>query len=153
MPPARLRSYVTARIVGGGLFAAIFLGWMWIQWSNPAMRFVALGLVAVTAIVTAVSIRNDAARARGRQVTVAGDEILIASPAGDARFTPADVAFLRWDEATEDTAGLWFHRNDDSHAVLAHLDLNFVGDQAEARAFLGWLRRQTGETFQVRWPD
>jgi len=49
MPPGRMWRYQIAKLVGGALVAAIFGGWLMIQWSNPVMRWLCIALIGITA--------------------------------------------------------------------------------------------------------
>lgn len=150
LPRRRLRRYAVARGVGGAIFAAIFIGWMLIMWSSPVMRYTAVALAAVTALVTIVSIRSDARRARGRQVTVLAGAIDITWPHETRRVPLAEIDHAEWRDHDAAQSGLWLLGP--KGVTLAHLDLNFLGEEAEARAFVGWLRTQTGAPLEVRWP-
>lgn len=148
LPPARMRQYAIARIVGGLLFAAIFAGWMVIQWSNVTMRFASAALIVLTAWVTVSSILSDARRMRGRQVEWDGDAMLVTTPDSFKRVRLAEITHATWRETTADY-GLTFY--DQYNTPLARLDENIIADEAEARTFLRWLRNQTETKFEVRW--
>ena len=127
----------------------IFLGWLVLQWSNFVMRTVAIGLISTTLWVLIQSIRDDRRRSHGRQIQIVGETLSI-TQAGTVTTIPlAQVAKARWQD--EPTPGLFFH--DDQGQSLAHLDSDFLANQAEARCFLGWLRKHANLSFKVRWPS
>ncbi len=148
LPPGRMRQYAIARATGGVLFAAIFAGWMVIQWSSVTMRIIAASLIALTAWVTATSIAGDARRMRGRQVEYLGDALLITTPDGELTVPLDAIARATWNEEA-DSPGLAFH--DRNESCLVRLDENIIADEAEARAFLRWLRSHAETTFEVKW--
>ncbi len=148
LPPGRMKQYAIARIIGGVLFAAIFAGWMVIQWSSVTMRVTCAGLIALTAWVTAASVINDARRMRGRQVEFLNDELIVTLPEGESRLRLDAIATAEWNE-TADEFGLSFY--DRSESRLARLDENIIADEGEARAFLRWLRTHVETKFDVRW--
>ena len=167
LPPGRLRQYVRARLLGAIGMAAIFTLWLVLQWSNPVMRYASMALIGVTAWITWVSIAGDIRRNRSRQVEVvhvpapggaATGEcaspiepcLRVTTPAVVSQFPIADVKDAQWREDTDAAAGLWFY--DVNGKPLAHLDLNYIGDQDEARSFLRWLRQRAEVRFEVRWP-
>lgn len=148
LPPRRLRQYIRARLLGAGLFLVIFVIWLLLQWPIAAMRYLALALMVVTVLVTWASIAGDLRRARGRQVSFADGRLTITRPDATIDLPLADIAHAAWRE----TAGggeLAFCGSDGR--VLASLDDNFLADQAEARAFLHWLRQRMEVKFEVRW--
>ncbi len=158
LPPTRLRRYQLNKAIGGALVTAIFVGWLILQWSNPVMRVLACVLIATTAWVVIASIIDDRARARGRQIAINATTLRVTTP--DAPDNPdapnvsldirlADITQAHWRE--DDQPGLWLFGRDDR--VLAHLDTNFLADQAETRAFLGWARQHADLPFEVRWPQ
>jgi len=151
LSPRRLRKYQWAKVVGATLMSAIFIGWLIIQWSNPAMRFLAIGLILVTAFVVFTSVMDDVSRSHGRQLRIDADAITITTPESQTHVRLADIARGEWREDALDTAGLWLF--DHNNRQLAHLDLNFVGDQDEARAFLHWARQRADLNFNVIWPS
>lgn len=148
MPADRLRRYEWAKVVGAAFFVVIFSGWLFIQWSNPVMRTVAAVLLGLTALLTGGSILGDLRRSRGREVAVTGDALEIITPSGEARVPFAAVRGIRWRE--DETPGLFFLGGDGQ--PLALLDLDFLQDQSEARAFMGWLRQHSSFRFDVQWP-
>ncbi len=167
LPPGRLRQYVRARLLGAVGMAAIFAFWLVLQWSNPTMRYGSMALIGLTAWITWVSIAGDIRRGRRRQVEVVTEPLQggvatgecanpvapclrITTPAGVSQFRIADVKDAQWREDTDAAAGLWFY--DVNGKPLAHLDLNYIGDQDEARSFLRWLRQRVEVGFEVRWP-
>jgi hypothetical protein len=161
MPPQRLRRYQAAKLVGALLFILIFAGWLALQWSNPAMRWLTVALIGITAWVTVASVVSDLRRSAGRQVAMLGAGgsgefgwmLRVTSPAGEVQLKMADVVIARWREDEEASLGLWFF--DDRGSVMAHLDGHFLADQDEARALIAWLRRQIPSgslPFPVQWP-
>jgi len=148
LPPGRMRQYAIARATGGLLFAAIFAGWMVLQWSSITMRIIAASLIALTAWVTASSIASDARRMRGRQVECLNDELIITLPEGESRLRLDVIAAATWNE-TADEFGLSFYDSNENR--LARLDENIIADEAEARAFLRWLRTHVETKFEVKW--
>ena len=150
LPPRRMATYHRARALGGALFALIFAGWLWLQWTNVPMRYLAIGLLLVTAWVTMTSITRDRARQAQRQLAVERNALRITTAEGETRVGLADIARARWSDGPAPQAGLWLLGPDDR--ALAHLDLNFFADESEARAFLGWARRRTTLPFEVHWP-
>ena len=150
LPPRKMLQYTRVRIIGGLLFGTIFAGWMVLQWSNPVMRFIAGGLILITAWVTVASVLTDRRRARGRQIAVEPGALDIVTPTEHKRVHLADVHHAAWREDSKTDSGLWLY--DRAGNVLAHLDTAFLTDQAEARSFLGWARRHTDLPFKVQWP-
>jgi hypothetical protein len=150
LPPRHLRRYQRAKLLGGTLVVAIFAGWLYLQWSNLAMRLVAIALILATAWVVLSSMLADANRARGRQIAVEGDKLRVTRPEGETLVTLADAASAEWRDEPIGRAGLWLL--DARGQSLAHLDAALLADQAEARVFLGWLRDRTGITLPTRWP-
>jgi hypothetical protein len=151
MPPGRMWRYQLAKAVGGLLVAAIFVGWLLIQWSNPVMRVMCIVLIAITAWVVYVSIREDVVRGRGRQLRLTAERMTIVGPGAQHVLRLSDINAAQWREDTEETAGLWFY--DEQNHMLAHLDTAYLGDQSEARAFLNWARQRARMDFDVRWPS
>jgi len=151
LPPERMARYQAAKIIGSLFFIAIFAGWLYIQWSNPTMRLFAIALLTLTAWLTIKSIIADALRSRGRVITVTRDALRVTQPGNDVEVRLADVSHGEWREETEDDFGLALVSPDGRR--LARLDHVFLADQAEARMFLNWLRKHSGATFDVRWPE
>ncbi len=140
--------YQWNKTIGGLLFASIFAGWMVIQWSSVAMRFVAGGLMVVTAWVTIASVVADVRRSRGRQLAVEPGRLIIESP-GDRRVIDVtQVARAQWRNTPEPILTLY----DAEGVVVAELDAAFLADESEARTFLGWARQRTDLPFEVDWP-
>lgn len=150
LPPRRMARYQIAKAVGGLLIGGIFAGWLVIQWSSVPMRIFAMVLMFVTAWIVAASIAEDRRRCKGRQLELDGDVLTVTKPDGRSHISVADIARGQWNEETYDAAGLWLY-NSAGH-VLAHLDLDFIGDQDEARAFLHWARQRTELSFNIDWP-
>jgi len=148
-PPKSMRRYQWAKGIGGAIFALTFAGWMLLQWSSPMMRWVAVGLVAMTAWVTVASLISDHRRSRGRQVRLDREALWITSPRGTTRVVLAEVAEAHWRQDTSSKTGLWLY--DHGGRAMAHLDAAFLADQGEARRFLAWARRQAPLRFAVRW--
>ena len=161
-----MRRYQWSKALGGLVFAGIFAGWMVLEWSSPMMRVIAGVLMVVTLWVTTASVLIDAARSRGRQLTLSAGRLDITTPGAPATprapgtpatsesVTLADVAYARWRDGMSDVdggaAGLVFFDHNDR--PLARLDNVFLRDEAEARAFVGWLREHAEIIFEVRWP-
>ena len=150
LPPHSLCQYQWKKVITGLVFAVVFCGWMVIQWSHPAMRWVGAALVLITAWVTLASTISDYRRSRGRQLRVEPGVLSVTTPRGTTRVALCDVADAEWQQ-TQHEAGLWLYDTDGG--VLAHLDRAFLADQTEALAFLGWARQQTQLPFKVRWPQ
>ena len=148
LPPGRMRQYAIARATGGVLFAAIFAGWMVLQWSNITMRIIAASLIALTAWVTVNSIATDARRMRGRQVECLGDALLITTPNGEVNVRLDAITHATWSEEA-DGCGLAFYDRNESQ--MARIDENIIADEPEARAFLRWLRTHVETKFEVKW--
>ena len=151
LPPRRMLRYQWSKAVGGLLMGAIFAGWLVIQWSNPAMRWLAIALLVITAWVVIASCIADRVRAYGRQLAIDGADLLFATPDEEKRIAMDSIAYAQWREDELATAGLWLF--DRQGGVLAHLDLRFLGDQDEARTFLHWARQRADLPFEVRWPE
>jgi hypothetical protein len=157
LPATRLRRYQWQKGVGALFMAGIFGGWLVIQWSNPVVRLLSVGLIGVTAWVLWRSVVDDLDRARGRQVTVTRATIRVTTPQGATQARFRDVAVARWVDVTDvpadarERAGLWLY---DRHGQpLVQLDTRILADEPEARAFLGWARRRADLGFEVRWHD
>jgi len=101
--------------------------------------------------VTYRSIRYDLIASAGRQITLKNRTLEIVSPDidGQVSFELSQVGRAVWRHDNDVSAGLWFF--DERGEVLVHLDINYVGEEAEARVFIGWLRRQTDVPFDVEW--
>lgn len=150
MPPHRMARYQWVKIGGGLLMIAIFLGWLVIQWSNPPMRWFAMALLGITAWVVIISCVNDRTRSHGRQLAIKGHSLVV-TLLNEPFSIPVDtIAYAQWREDDFETAGLWLFDAQDRQ--LAHLDLNFIGDQNEARSFLQWARDRVNFSFEVHWP-
>jgi hypothetical protein len=157
MPPARLRRYQWSKLIGGALVGSIFAGWLVLQWSSPAMRVLAVALIAVTAWVVVHSWLTDARRARGRQVTLSRPtsgsgpiSIRITEPGLDNTVPLERINRARWRDDQDSDAGLWLLGQ--NQEALVHLDLSFLADEVEARSFLGWLRRCSDAPIPADWP-
>ena len=148
MPPDQMRRYQWNKVIGGLLVSVIFIGWLTLQWSNPAMRTLAITLIAVTGWVVIRSMLDDVRRGRGRQITITDGVLHVTSPTGASQFRLADVALAQWRQ--DNQPGLWFY--DQHRQPLAHLDTVFLDDQVQARNFLGWARQHADLPFEVRWP-
>jgi hypothetical protein len=148
LPPRRLRQYTRARLVGAALFLAIFAMWLVLQWSSATMRCVAIVLMLVTILVTWASISRDHRRARGRQVRCERDRLTITRPDATSVLLLGDVDHAVWREVD---SGFELAFCDSAGRSLACLDEHYLGDQAEARAFLHWLRQRTQIRFDVKW--
>jgi len=153
MPPKLMARYQFAKLVGATFFVAIFAGWLVIQWSNPAMRIIAGGLLAMTVIVTWQSHVNDARRARcGRLRVYTDGEPTLDIAHGDTwqRVLLSRVDHAVWRNADDETLGLWLYDGDEQ--LQAHIDADFVAHEPEARKFLAWLRGVAGVSLKVSWP-
>ena len=150
LPPARLRRYQRNKAIVGLLMAAIFAGWLVVQWANVLLRWVSLGLLLTTLWILIRSLVVDTQRSRNRQVMVDGRHLVVEGPARTQRALLAEVSVAHWYNQPPSQAGLWFY--DHRGHVLAHLDSAFLADESEARAFLGWTRQRAKTQFQVRWP-
>lgn len=151
LPPRRLRRYQILKTGAGILAAAIFIFWILQLRQNIWMIFFAVLLVIITAWVTVASILRDMGRARRRQIAVHTGALLIESPTDNLRVELEKVHHAQWRHDSESTLGLWLF--DKPKTVLAHIDGEFLADEAEARAFLQWLRERTGRHFKVQWPE
>lgn len=150
LPPSKLRRYQWVKAIGGALVAMIFVGWLYIQWSNHVMRWFVIALLAITIWVVWVSVISDHFRAQGRQIALE-DGLMTITAGHDATCVRlADVDYACWREDNEEQWGLWFF--DAAGNTIAHLDAVFLRDQAEARAFLTWLRGGHRRRLEVRWP-
>lgn len=144
-PPALLARYQRAKLVGGLLFTAIFAGWLWLQWSNPWIRSLAVALVGLTAWITGASVLADRRRHAGRQIELAGDALLVTTPEGTRWIALGQIDHAVW----TDDGGMTFHGRDGR--ALAALDTALLADEEEARRFLGWLRRHAPTPWPVHW--
>jgi len=151
LPPHRLRRYQTTKIFFAIIVGAIFVLWLFIQWSNLPIRLLSILLLIITIWTTAVSIMRDARRCRNRQIEINPDALVLAGPTGRIRIKLTDIAVAQWKDETHQTTGLWLY--DQQHRLLAHLDQNLLADESEARSFLGWARGQIHLPFQVMWPS
>ncbi len=150
MSRQRLMTYQRNKALGGRLIGAVFIGWLWLQWSNPVMRVVAICLTGLTIWMTTSSIVSDLRRAKGRALSLIGQSLYIARPDVDALTLPLEsIARAHWRENSPQTLGLWLF--DKNEQVLIHLDDHFLESQDEARAFLGWARKYADLNFQVTW--
>ena len=150
LPPAQMARYQWVKIGGGLLMIMIFIGWLIIQWSNPAMRWFAITLLTITSWVVITSCIDDRTRMRGRQLSIDHHRMVVTKPNEQIDINLSDVAYAQWRDDDIHTAGLWLF--DHSDRELAHLDLDFLGDQSEACSFLKWARQRTDFSFDVRWP-
>ncbi|MEX0774802.1 MAG: hypothetical protein WD042_03705 [Phycisphaeraceae bacterium] len=149
LPPRRLRRYTWAKIVTSTIIAATFVGWMWLQWSSPMMRLAAPLLLVITCWVLVRSIAEDYKRARGRQIAVEGDTLEVTDAEQTCGIAMSRIAKGQWLDDPADRRGL--HLLDAEGKPLVHLNEAFLADEAEARAFLGWLRQQSQARFDVQW--
>jgi hypothetical protein len=146
-----MRRYQLAKLVGGALILIIFAGWLVLQWSNLAMRVFAIVLMLVTLYVMCVSILGDRVRSRGRQIAIEHGTLRVTTPEATAAVLLSEIALAEWREEPVEQAGL--HLLDPRGRGLAHIDTALLADEAEARAFLGWLRDRAGVTLKTRWPS
>ena len=151
LPPRQLFKYQLAKFSVGLIIATIFLGWIFIQWSNVAMKSAVVALLSITIWVTTASIVMDRKRSLGRQLCIRDGVLSITTPTGTTDISVTDIGYGVWHHDSCDEQGLWLF--DLSGKSLAHLDTNFLPDIRDALAFVGWARRQTGLPFDVRWPD
>ncbi len=147
LPPARLRRYALMKHLAAAGFAAIFLGWMLLQWSNPIMRCGAAALGLATVWITVRSSLAERGRTAGRQVELIDRTLRITMPDSNVRLRLADVAHGRW----RDDAGLSLHDRDGR--LLGLIDTGCIADETEARTFLHWLRDRAGISLRVHWSD
>ncbi|MBI1336631.1 MAG: hypothetical protein GC164_06685 [Phycisphaera sp.] len=150
LPPRRMRRYQLAKVGGALVVTLIFVGWLVLQWSNPAMRYLTLALLAITLWVTLASILGDLARSRGRQLRIAGGKMTVKLGEQLTTISLEKIFRGQWREDAYDTAGLWLI--DQNGATLAHLDTGYLADQDEARAFLRWARQRAKFDFPIQWP-
>jgi small-conductance mechanosensitive channel len=150
LPPRGMRRYQLAKALGGALVLLIFVGWLFIQWSNLAMRLLATALILITLYVVIVSIAGDRRRALGRQISIDGQVLNITTPEGTASVLLPDVAIAEWRDEPAAEAGLQLLSQ--AGQRLVRIDAAFLTDEAEARAFLGWLRDRSGITLKTKWP-
>lgn len=148
LPPRRLRRYQWAKMAGGLLLTATFSSWMILQGVNTAMGWAAGFLIGVTVWVVIKSTLDDHRRGRGRQIEIVDGRLLVTTPDRVTRANLADVTDAQW--RSDNQPGLWLYNQ--SGQTLAHLDRDFLMDQAEARSFLGWARKRVNMPFGVRWP-
>jgi len=148
LPPHRLRRYQWAKMIGGLLLTGIFAGWMVLQGSNTVMRLVAGLLIGTTVWVVIKSMVDDRRRGRGRQIEIINGRLLVTTPSRVTQTNLDDVADAQW--RNDNRPGLWLYNRNGQ--ILAHLDRDFLIDQAEARSFLGWARKRVNMPFGVRWP-
>ena len=151
-----MRAYHAAAIVCALLAALIFSGWAVIYGSSPLMRLACVALIAVTGWVVIRATLVDRQRARHRQVRIEAEpreapRLCVTDPSSTTRFPLTDIQRAAWRHDNLQDAGLWMF--DKQGAALAHLDLDFLTDEAEARTFVGWVRRHTGAAFPVQWPS
>lgn len=151
LPPERMKRYQWNKIIGAAFFAAIFGGWLFIQWSNPTMRLIASVLLLVTLWVTLRSILSDALRMRGRQLAISDGVLRITTPSGEAFVRLAEVAAARWNEDDAASTGMIFY--DANGRELGVIDGYFLADQPEARTFLFWARQHANIEFPIHWPE
>jgi hypothetical protein len=149
LPPRGMRRYQVAKAVGGTLILLIFAGWLFIQWSNLAMRLLAITLMLITLYVVLVSILTDRHRSRGRQIAIEGDVLTITSPQSSATVRLGEIASAEWREEPDEDAGL--HLLNGAGQPLVRIDTDFLADEAEARTFLGWVRDRSGATLKAQW--
>lgn len=149
LPPERMRRYQWVKVVGGVLIGVIFAGWLFIQWSNAVMRIVAAGLLLVTVWVIAGSIWDDVVRSRGRQVSLEGDTLVIQADGQVQRVDLSEIGHAEWSEDRAEESGLLLF--DRAGRPLALLDSYLLADQAEARAFVHWVRERVPFDFEIRW--
>lgn len=159
LPPEKLARYQWAKAIGAAFFIVIFAGWLFIQWSNPVMRGVAIVLLLLTAWFTLRSIVGDAMRSHGRRIelTWSADadrndaHLRITTPQSVMTVPVRDIHCAKWSEDDDSAFGLWLM---DRHGqTLAHLDAWFVDHEEEARTFLNWARQHTRFDFPIQWPQ
>ena len=147
-----MAKYQAVKLIGAAFFAAIFAGWLWLQWSNPIMRVIAGGLLFMTIVFTWKAHVADDRRVRSGRLAVSQKQRSITITHHDESKTIAlqDVARAVWRNDSEANMGLWLYDNEGK--ALAHIDGTFVAHEAEARKFLAWLRTLVDVPFQVSWP-
>jgi hypothetical protein len=147
LPPARLRRYMLMKCLAAAGFAAIFLGWMLLQWFNPLLRGIAAALALATVWITVRSSLAERRRAAGRQVELLDAALRITTPGRETCLPLAELDHGQW----SDDAGLSLHDRDGR--PLGLIDTGCIADESEARAFLHWLRDRAGISLRVRWSD
>lgn len=151
LPPRRLVRYQLVKIVAAALLVCFFVAWLVLLWQVTPVRFLVLALVVVTVWVTVQSACSDVARSRGRQLEIRGEMLCGRHKNRNIEIRLGEVSHAQWRERSDDELGLWLY--DAGGNVLVHLDCGFFRTQAEARAFLAWLRRRAAGSFEVRWPE
>ncbi len=151
LPPERMRRYQWAKVVGGVLVGVIFSGWLFLQWSNPVMRIVAIGLILMTAWIIASSIITDLHRSRGRQLSIEDDALIIETGSETSCIALDEISRAEWHEEPPERAGLLLL--DSEGESMALIDRYFLADQTEALAFVHWARERAPFNFEIRWPQ
>jgi len=146
-----MRRYQQVKAGGGLLFALLFAGWLFLQGSNPVMRWIIAGLLVLTLLITFASILEDRRRVRGRQLLAEPGRWMLERDGTRTVIDLRQVAEARWRHDETAHLGLWLH--DARGRPIARIDPGLVGDEEEARRFLGWARGVSGLPFPVRWPD
>jgi len=149
LPQRRLLRYQFAKICTALIVLNIFTGWMIIEWTNLGVRILTIVLGLITAGVTIASVTMEVRRYRGRQLQIQPGILSITAPGTRTQVAISNVACGQWRDGPPDR-GLWLYGQHGQ--ILAHLDKNFLADQHEAYAFLGWARRHTKLAFEVKWP-
>ena len=154
-PPALMKRYQIAKLVGTAFFVLIFAGWLWLQWSNPMMRIVAGGLLFMTVWFTFKSVAVDNLRARKGHLAIIDNKLEITRNLGAETATLLiplnNIGHAEWRNDTDETAGL--HLFSHTGSSMSFLNLDFVADEAEARSLANWIRSTTNQAFEVRWPQ
>ena len=138
-----------AKAVCGGLFVVTFLGAM-IRYSPGSLwRWLAGAGLAVTVWVTVASCLIDRRRTQGRQIRLDCRKLWVTTPDSQSPVLLADVARADW-RGGAGPPGLCLYNADGK--LLVDLDGAFLANEAEARAFLAWMRARVAIGFKVNWP-
>ncbi len=148
MPPSRIRRYQYIKIAAGVGIIAVFAGWMVNMQGRPAMWWLSAALILATLWTVGRSLLLDFRR-RGRQLAVAEEGLVLSGPDGTRQVRFADVTEARWRNDREQDVGLWLYGADGR--VIAHLDQGLLADEAEARAFVRWIRAHRSFDFNIEW--
>jgi hypothetical protein len=144
VPPAQW-----AKIITGGAATALFAVGMIAQWRLPLSRYAAAAFAAVTGYLTCRMLVDGRRRRRSRQVRLLSGALYVTGH-DVACVIPLDQVFLvQWRRDMDAASGLWFF--DTEKKVLAHLNTEFLTDEAQARRLLAWAGTRCPLPFEVRW--